>query len=633
MKITDRLFHWIPQASASARRFPLTVLASVGAWTCVLILISNPDTDLDDKLWRQVWAFALGISLAIAIESIPLEKIRARFKANGDLVIRGLLYAAGLSIWLAAIFIPASADVPKAFLLHVRYMQCALAFHLAVAISPFIFSRDERAFWNYNRAIFERAILTVVYTGLLAGGISVALMSLEWLFDVKVDWKWFAGINAFIAFPVSVLFFLAGRPSDPHATSSGEYPRSLRILVPNVAFPLITVYLVILYAYTAKILVTSSWPRGLVGWLVSYLSLVIVLAQLLGAPLTRETGASFARWMMKHAYKFLLPLLLVLFAALWKRLSQYGITEPRYVLLVLGFWMFCISIAYSGWLTKGRAVSFFWSPATLLSLTAVTAIGPWSLISASIQSQTTRLERVLESLGTNVDGDKIKFERTPAFADKKAISSAIEFLCKHDEQTYLESRFKVKPQKDDRKDGNSKYVYSRGDQCETYLEPPIFAKLGFSRIYRYETEESAQSKQRSLSWNSPPNKIAESAHYRVVNVQRYWSGSSVEEQTGEKPEEGVFVSGTKPVQIKWRTGEANPVLTLDGTETIPLDFTKVMAKLNDEKGADLEVQALIEFKTSKGRGALRLEEMWGTKKEGSDVFEPHDLKATVFLPR
>ena len=36
---------------------------------------------------------------------------------------------------------------------------------------------------------------------------------------------------------------------------------------------------------------------------------------------------------------FLIPLIVVLFLAVWRRVSDYGITEPRYIAIVYGLWL------------------------------------------------------------------------------------------------------------------------------------------------------------------------------------------------------------------------------------------------------------------------------------------------------
>ncbi|RYZ63308.1 MAG: DUF4153 domain-containing protein, partial [Proteobacteria bacterium] len=151
----------------------------------------------------------------------------------------------------------------------IRLLILLLIVHLAVATAPFLFNRDQFAFWRYNQALFARAILTVAYAGLLFAGIAVGIWSLDPLFAIKFESKIYLSVWCVIAYLVSVLFFWAAVPEDPQHIEEKGYPSELRILVPNVALPLIAIYLGILYVYAVKIAVTRIWPEGKIGWLIS----------------------------------------------------------------------------------------------------------------------------------------------------------------------------------------------------------------------------------------------------------------------------------------------------------------------------------------------------------------------------
>ena len=45
--------------------------------------------------------------------------------------------------------------------------------------------------------------------------------------------------------------------------------------------------------------------------------------------------------------KFILPILLMMFLSIGQRINQYGITEKRYYIPVLGLWVFAVMLYFS----------------------------------------------------------------------------------------------------------------------------------------------------------------------------------------------------------------------------------------------------------------------------------------------
>jgi hypothetical protein len=69
--------------------------------------------------------------------------------------------------------------------------------------------------------------------------------------------------------------FLAGFPRDfSNPATISDYPQGLKIMTQYVLLPLVTLYLLILYAYLAKVIFTAHWPSGWVAYLVLAATLV-----------------------------------------------------------------------------------------------------------------------------------------------------------------------------------------------------------------------------------------------------------------------------------------------------------------------------------------------------------------------
>jgi hypothetical protein len=194
-----------------------------------------------------------------------------------------------------------------------------------------------------------------------------------------------------------------------------------------VLLPLAALYFLILYVYMAKILVTQGWPQGWVSWLTSSASALGLLAFLLLYPVSDALENRWIRTFSRGFCAAALPLLLMLFAAVYKRVAQYGLTEHRYFLICLGLWLFGMFLYF----LFSRRPDIRRVPMTLALLAAVTSVGPWSASSVGLASQSARLERLLADNGLLAGGKAVKLERALPGDIRRGISGALDYILRY----------------------------------------------------------------------------------------------------------------------------------------------------------------------------------------------------------
>lgn len=376
-----RIASLIRAASATAARFPASLLAAGTATTASILLINDigPKSDL----WHLLAVAVLGLSLATAAHLVG-ERLGGTARwALPALIILGLgaLAAVGRSM-------------PDR-LFATRWLALLLLGHLAAAIVPWQPRSDTPAFWQYNRRLLERILLATLYAVTLFLGLAVALAAVDNLLGIDIPSDAYPQLLAVLALLFHPWFTLHGVPATAESSTlatQNDYPTGLKLFAQYVLVPLVTLYLIILTLYLARILVTQSWPSGWIGYLVSSVSVIGTLALLLVHPLRdraeeRWIGA-YARWY----FLALLPALVMLLLAIGKRIGQYGITEPRYALLVLAGWMTGVALYFG--ITRSRRIALI--PVSLAAVTLLALIGPWSMTAMSRRSQTARLAAILE---------------------------------------------------------------------------------------------------------------------------------------------------------------------------------------------------------------------------------------------
>src|SRR5690606_25262511 len=186
------------------------------------------------------------------------------------------------------------------------------------------------------------------------------------------------------------LFVMGGIPRVSDEAAHARFT-ALRKFIQYVLIPLTVLYLAILYLYTAKILLSAELPNGWVGLPVLVLATVGILASLLLRPWSLDATEAWARRFHRAFFAATLPLTALLAVSIGVRVQAYGVTEPRYYVVVLTIWLALICATFA--LRPQTTVRLI--PWSLLMLAAASSIGPWGASAWSLRSQIARVHPTL----------------------------------------------------------------------------------------------------------------------------------------------------------------------------------------------------------------------------------------------
>lgn len=377
-------------------------------------ILTAEDLGPDALHIRLLAAATLGIPLFTAV-TIAGERLESSARRN-------LAALAGLLV-LAALYADWPSWTEKVQVL--RYVQLSVALHLMVSFLPFARREEPIGFWQYNRVLFVRFIAAGISSGVLFGGLALALAALDKLFGVNVPEAGYGRLWLVMAFVFNTWFFLGGLPRDFRALEERrDYPAALRVFAQYTLVPLVSMYLVILTLYFGKVVVTWDWPSGWIGYLVSGVATTGILALLLVHPVAEQPEQKWIATFTRDFWLGVLPAVLMLWLALYQRVQQYGITEPRYFLLVLSLWLAALAAYYS--VTRSRNIRII--PISLCVLSLVTFAGPWGALGVSQRSQVGRLERLLVKDGVLVHGRVQRAHADVPPEDLREISATVRYL-------------------------------------------------------------------------------------------------------------------------------------------------------------------------------------------------------------
>lgn len=392
-------------------RFPLAVLfACVGTGFAVNAL------DGTAPVWVEKLVIVFGVSFFVGSAGYIFAERFGRSKAAVSVLL--VIFAEGYFWFLPEGFGSMRAiDALQVFLL-------LFVSIIALFSAPYFASRQVNGFWQYNRQLFGRLFFTVFSTGTLFVGIVASLASLQFLFEWQLQPEWYFRIWLLIVGLVSTTVFLAGIPKQfDHLEVMGEYPYVFEVFSKYVLVPLLILYGSILYLYGGKILLMGEWPKGTVAFLIFWYALFGVATCFLLFP--RRDQSLWIRPMAKVFFVTLIPLAMLLWGAVFIRVSEYGLTANRGGMILFGLWMIGVSVFN---LTKNRDDVRYLFFATAISV-LVFSFGPLSVFAVARSNQSYRLEALLAKNALLVDGSlNRKDEISIPEKEKQEIRSVVRYL-------------------------------------------------------------------------------------------------------------------------------------------------------------------------------------------------------------
>lgn len=411
---------WVKQFGKSCLRFPLSVILLI-TLSCFLIFL-NHGGDVGSR-WEFFGIFYLS---SAALLGVSLQLLTEEFKSLWARIITQVLVHA---VWLAISIYLSQFDkfsLPQ----FIAVSATIVTIVLSVFLACFYRKGDDVPFWNFSGRTFVAVIAGIVVGLVLTLGLFLFAQSLYWLFGVEVKDHVFADIP-------SVCMVLLAPLLTMNLIPSGESKRILQIqpysgffkgVVQYLFIPLLLLYMVTLYVYATKILISWQLPVGWVSYLVSASMMGMVVLLYLTYPLQHEQGNSFFKAVTRWLPLAMLPLLVLMSVAIGRRLSDYGITVSRLYVLVFNIWCYVVCIGLL--LTRNKRI--WWIPASFAVILFVISVGPQAIPNVTQRQLLGEARKAFAASGIKqlpMSGDD--YEKWLHDADPKvaaSIDSKLEYL-------------------------------------------------------------------------------------------------------------------------------------------------------------------------------------------------------------
>lgn len=397
-KIKEKIKSFLPDMKKAIERFPLTVFCSVVVFILSVYLVENPELkneNLLNELHKMVILLGMSIPLTLALE-LAREKY---FSGKNKWVIRfvNALITLVFIIFYRFYYLSGKNDSSTLDSLE-QLMATGIIFFLCFLLVPVIGKKDEEE--KYFQSVIVDKTVTILFSVVLFLGLIAVFATIDGLSLIKLDSNIYIETWLFVVFIFSVIFFLSKLKKVDESLENYEIHKIFKFLIYFIVIPLITTYTGILYVYFGKMLITRSWPQGLVSHLILWYTIFSLFIMIMVTPMAKKD--SVARVFKKYFPFASLPLLVLSIVSISKRISQYGVTPSRYFVVLLAMWLiFCMVSS----IFKARLSVILISLITVVYISVFTPVNNRRI---TLMSQNKRFEKILVKHGLLKDGKLVK---------------------------------------------------------------------------------------------------------------------------------------------------------------------------------------------------------------------------------
>lgn len=405
-------------------RFPVSTL--MGLVIGVLMCLVMDDYSFSEKLIGYVTTCLVGLFVFIFIEILNGKLNKKPTEISGM-----LSYVPGFVIvFLTYRLIGRTWD--NEFSKNFIYFFGLCFFFISLSLIAEKYNNPtNHEFYVYRiiRSLFISTLLSFI----VWLGVTLIIFSIFMLFGLRGMDEYILKAMALSLGTLNLWMFLNNFPSEAEENSWEEPQFGLKILN-NILIPIEIIFSLVLIAYFVKIIAQGVMPLRIVCYLAlvyGILAFVIIFF----SPERRKNSNLLIRFYLPFSSLVFLGLM---YYTMGHRIANFGLTENRYYVIVIGIYLTLFMIYNILCNRKSNVISI----AVLALFILVSTIGPINSYNMSLNSQAKRFDKLLKENNISTDSTNVdvsKLSRT----DKNNLTSILNYFYHRDELGRLQENKKI----------------------------------------------------------------------------------------------------------------------------------------------------------------------------------------------
>ena len=265
-KIKEKMKKILPDMKKGIERFPLTIFCGIIVFLLSFYVLETSGTNNNrfiEEVLKSIFLMILCIPLTAALELVR-EKY---FSGKNKWIIRALNAVIAIVFIVFYRFYYLYEVGKEAFFGNSeKLLATGIIFFLFFLLAPIIGKKDEEE--KYFQSVIVDKAVTVLFSVVLFLGLTVVFLTVDRLSLIKLEGKIYVETWLFVVFVFAMIFFASKLKKVDESLEEYEIHKVFKFLIYFIVIPLITTYTGILYVYFGKMLITRSWPQGLVSHLI-----------------------------------------------------------------------------------------------------------------------------------------------------------------------------------------------------------------------------------------------------------------------------------------------------------------------------------------------------------------------------
>ena len=407
MKFEEKFKNLFPDMKKGIGRFPVTVIFSLILFVVAIFTIESDFYILpEEDLWIKYLIIAIPLSASV-------ELLREKYLENkrSNFFRITIFFGIFLFIFLLKIFFKNHFATET-----INITATILIFYVLFYLIPIIYRNEDKE--KYLQSVVGNQMITIGFSIVLFLGLSAIVGTIDVLLINLPNTIYFDNF-VFSASVFGVAFFVSRLKEKDESLKDYNLPKIVEVLICYILIPLILIYTAILYLYFVKIIFTLKMPKGIVSHLVLWYTTFSLFIVIMATPITYKN--KFAKFYKKYFPLISIPLILLALFSINERIFQYGVTENRYLVVILILWLLFNMIFIIKADVKWVLISFIFA-------VLVAIFSPFNLVNISINSQNKRLERILKKNGIIQNKKFINKNNELSQRTKSEIMSIIDYF-------------------------------------------------------------------------------------------------------------------------------------------------------------------------------------------------------------
>lgn len=356
-------------------RFPAPSLFVTSLSAFLIFCLIDEGQSLSDKaIGVTSYFLSIAFLLSLTIQLWAEEGVSKRTATIVFIVSHAILLA-------DSIYLHYALDARQTnYELLIAHAATTFALLLSIFFLSFLKEKDNIASWNFAMNLIANGVICLVVGLIMWGGTSILLVSLQVLFDIDFDGKWYGVLGVLTTLLLSSWLLIGRIPEGERKYDRKPLDSNfLNAVIRFLFLPLVGLYIIVLYIYAARILVRWELPSGGVSLLVVTSMIGLIIIEFGLYPIRKLSKKNADHFIARYLPLAILPLLLLMTIGIIRRFNDYGITINRLYIITLNIWFYFVCIVLFitkakriNWITISFAIIFLLTSSFPINYTSIT---------------------------------------------------------------------------------------------------------------------------------------------------------------------------------------------------------------------------------------------------------------------